>query len=144
MLGFGRSTFSHLSVAGLCFWGVAFLGGCAGSSDAPPRFSLSGQVTFDGKPVPAGTILFSPDSSQGNQGPGTSTTIEQGAYRTRPQKGVIGGPMLVEITGYDGIPIEVDGEKMENGKMLFKPYRTEIDLPHESFQHDFDIPKSAQ
>ena len=36
----------------------------------PARYDLKGSITYAGKPVPAGYILFAPDKSKGNDGPG--------------------------------------------------------------------------
>ena len=75
--------------------------GCSGSS-GPPRYPVEGSVTYDGKPVPAGQIVFEPDSTAGNQGPASYATIDHGRFATPRGKGTVGGPHRVRITGTDG------------------------------------------
>lgn len=42
--------------------------GCWGTGDAGDRVSVAGKVTFkDGKPVPRGVVIFTPDSSKENK-----------------------------------------------------------------------------
>ncbi|HWL10086.1 MAG TPA: hypothetical protein VNQ76_16895 [Planctomicrobium sp.] len=121
---------------------AAVTSGCSNKTpDGPARYALSGNVTFDGKPVPTGTIRFSPDREKGNQGPGTIADIRHGKYQTLPGKGIVGGPMVVEISGSDGIPVEVSGETIPSGTALIESYRTEINLPKETATRDFDIRK---
>ena len=65
--------------------GSLALVGCGGAVESgPPRFRLSGKVTFDGKPVPAGTIYFEPAT-----GPAGSAQIKDGQYDTA--NGMAGG-----------------------------------------------------
>lgn len=73
----------------------------AGCSDSgPKRYRLQGTVEFDGKPVPAGTVYFDPDSAKGNKGPQGYATIVDGKFDTeKGGKGHVGGPMRVRIVG---------------------------------------------
>lgn len=110
----------------------AGLAGCGGRGDETRRFDLSGAVTFDGRPVPAGTILFEPDSSQGNKGPAGFAKIADGRFNTAASgKGTIGGPHVVRITGSDKAT-------------LFSDYVTQADLPKEKSTKDFEVPASAK
>lgn len=107
--------------------------GCAETQDGPSRYLVKGTVQFQGKPVPVGSISFEPDSKQGNPGPGTTASIRDGKFETPADRGTIGGPHILSITGYDGIPYEVPGEGTDpNGKSLFTNYTTTFDLPRES------------
>lgn len=116
------------------------LAGCSGT-DGPSQYELSGTVTFQGKPVPAGTITFEPDAVKGNRGPQGFATIKDGRYDTREDgRGSVGGAQVVRISGSDGIDA---GETFPTGKPLFEPYTTSVDLPKESSTHDFDVPASA-
>jgi len=134
------SALSFLIVPFVC----GFLAGCGGSPpDGPQRYQLSGKVSFDGKAVPAGTVYFSPDQKQGNQGPGTIAMIKNGTYRTLNGKGVVGGPMLVEVNGSDGVAVQRDGMMDESGTPLFSPYKFNVDLPKENSTHDIVVPKRA-
>ena len=49
--------------------------GCGKTNTGTPRVDLRGNVTWNGRPVPAGYILFSPDASQNNSGPQGMATI---------------------------------------------------------------------
>jgi hypothetical protein len=44
--------------------------GCG--SSGPPRYHISGKVTYGGQPVAAGSVMLVPDTSQGNTGPAVS------------------------------------------------------------------------
>lgn len=111
------------------------LGGCGGQS-GPARYDLSGTVTYDGQPVPAGEVVLEPDGSKGNTGPGSLATIRDGKYQTEPAMGVVGGAYIARITGFDGVPV---GD-LSQGTPLFSNYTTTIDLPHEAATHDFQVP----
>lgn len=112
--------------------------GCSPVEKGPTRFAVRGQVMFDGKPVPKGRIAFEPDAAAGNMGPGGYGSIDNGTYATYPRMGAVGGPHLVRISGFDGVP---SGEMIEGGP-LFAEYTTTIDLPLNNTTVDFDIPKS--
>lgn len=110
--------------------------GCA-KSDGLERYQLSGTVTYDGQPVPKGEIQFTPNSREGNPGPGTFLKIENGHYETAYGKGVLGGSYGVRIVGYDGKA----NSDSDLGVSLFKPYSEKIDLPKEDSTQDFEISK---
>lgn len=111
--------------------------GCGESG--PPSYDVSGTVTFDGQPVPAGKIMFEPDRSAGNEGPRGIAMIKDGQYQTLPDKGAIGGPHIVRIFGFDGIrPKGWSGSDF--GTPIFPRYETKVDLPREPSTHDFDVP----
>jgi len=106
--------------------------GCGGESD---RYEVSGTVTFHGRPVPGGRILFVPDRGKGNAGTGSVAEIHEGKYRTRTGKGSVGGPHQVTIYGDDGtMPTET------TSNALFPPYRATVELPHAEAHHNFAIP----
>ncbi|PQO38674.1 hypothetical protein C5Y96_01970 [Blastopirellula marina] len=112
-------------------------GGC-GAGDSSVH--LTGHVTYDGQPVPRGTITFSPDGKQGNTGHGSKAIITDGAYTTQESFGLVGGPHVVRIEGFDGV---ANGDNLD-GKLLFPPHEESYDLPMESGEYDFDIPKSTK
>lgn len=114
---------------------VGMLSGCGGAS-GPTRYELSGHVLHQGNPVPIGEIILRPDAAAGNDGPGSVTEIRDGAYRTEPGRGVVGGPYLVEIMGFDGVPV---GESTE-GAVLFEPVTRKVELPRQASTHDFEVP----
>jgi len=112
---------------------------CSGCGpDGPQRFHVSGHVTFGGKPVPAGTIIFEPDDSKKNEGPQGMAPITDGRFDTaREGKATVGGPHRVTILGCDGVNVS---EVSPQGRPLFEPYLTTADLPKKQSQVDFDVP----
>src|SRR5262245_247161 len=98
--------------------GLALLAGCGGG---PKRLHLSGQVLYNGQPVPAGEIYFDPDVAKGKDGPQGFARIENGRYDTR--KGGVpltAGPHVVRILGFDGNARP--GADVLYGKRLFPEY----------------------
>ena len=121
-----------LAAAGAALLGAA---GC-GSDGGPTRYDLSGKVTYNGQPVRAGYILFSPDTS----GPGAQAGIKDGRYQTPAGQGTIGGPHVVTISGFDGVAFEDGPVKNPMGKRLFTSCQVKADLPKEAGTHDFSVP----
>lgn len=117
---------------------VAVNTGCGGGRDAR-QYHVSGTVTYDGQPVPAGAVVFEPDTAQGNAGPPGFAPIRQGRFDTRSGKGVVGGPHVVKISGSDGQPDDLG--LFPSGTPLFPEYVHRVDLPQESSTHEFDVPK---
>lgn len=103
---------------------------------------LRGKVTFDGQPVATGDVILEPNSAKGNSGPGTIARITDGRYETPAGKGIVGGEYSVTIRGYDGKE-DPNTEAAANspGNALFPAYRTEINLPGDGTEVDFEIPK---
>ena len=88
--------------------------------------------------MPFGEIIFEPDSSAGNSGPQGFAEIVNGKYETASDRGMVGGPHTVLISGY---PTDPSNEDEENPtEPLFQGYKTSIDLPKESSTQDFEIP----
>jgi hypothetical protein len=110
----------------------------AGCSSSEKIYDLSGAVTFQGKPIPAGHIVFEPDTTAGNSGGPGFAKIKDGRYDTRvlEGRGTVGGPHLVRIHGLDGVP---RGELL-NGIPLFPEHSTTADLPKRTATQDFDVP----
>ncbi|QDU73537.1 hypothetical protein Pan97_05120 [Bremerella volcania] len=112
----------------------------AGCNYGDSTVHLTGHVTYDGKPVPRGTITFSPDTKQGNAGHGSKAIIQDGTYTTRESFGLVGGPHVVRIEGFNGI---AHGDNLD-GQILFKPHEESYDLPMESGEYDFEVPKTTK
>lgn len=108
------------------------MAGCS-KQTGPPRYSLSGTVTFRGEPVPLGTIAFEPDTSQGNRGPAGYADIIGGRFQTH--LGAVGGPHIVRISGASGPMIDESKDTT-----LFSDYTTTRDLPQQTATLDFDVP----
>jgi hypothetical protein len=119
--------------------------GCGGS-DAPETFHLSGNVTFDGKPVASGRIRFMPDSSKGNSGTAGYAEIKEGKFDTSAGgKGHVSGPMIVSIEATD--PSQEaspdDPDPQPSAPPPFPRYQTTVELPKEDTTKDFEVPADA-
>lgn len=107
--------------------------GCSSKSDGPERFQLEGAVTVKGKPVRDGQIFFSPNNSRGNSGPGAVAFISDGRYSTPADHGVVGGPYIAEIVGYDQ---DFDPSSDAEPPVSINT-KVEVDLPKKAGTHDF-------
>jgi hypothetical protein len=113
------------------------------------RYAISGSVTLEGKPIPAGTITFVPF---GAGKPGRTAgfcEIKAGKYATKTGRNPGSGPHRVMIGGCDGVPYQSQmGEITENhpmGKPLFPTHIVEIDVPEKNGSvFDFDVPGKPQ
>jgi hypothetical protein len=111
------------------------LAGCGGER----TYNLSGTVTFKGRPVPVGQIVFEP--AAGNRGAPAFAKIKDGHYDTSLDgHGTLGGPHIVLIHGRDGV---ARGELL-NGLSLFSDFSTTVDLPKKNATRDFEVPASAK
>lgn len=120
--------------ASLCLMSVW---GCG--NNGPVRYEVRGDITYEGSPVPGGTITFEPDRAKGNIGQRAYAKITDGTFKTIDSKGVIGGPHLVTIYATDGVP---NGPDYQMGTPLRQPsFRTEVDLPQEDTEMNFDVPR---
>jgi hypothetical protein len=104
----------------------------AGCDSGSARHDLSGRVSFNGKPVPAGKIYFIPDVRQQNSGPQGYADIKDGFYDTRKSgQRSVSGPVTVRIEGQDG------------HTALFVGYEVAFELSPDSTTKDFEVPSSA-
>src|SRR5688572_5783063 len=94
-------------------------------------YLVSGTVTYQGQPVPRGTMLLTPDSSKGNSGPAVALDIVDGKFETPPTARTRhrGGAYRVYIDGFDG-NAKPEAE-LPLGRALFMEYETELTLPEE-------------
>jgi len=115
--------------------------GLLGCSSGEKRYRVSGSVTFKGKPVPEGYIVFEPDSSKGNQGGPGRAKILDGKYDTSEGEnvGVLGGPHLIIIQGFDKMITGLSGQEVTLPKSLFTDYRVSVDLPKKDGVMDFEV-----
>jgi hypothetical protein len=126
----GRSTvFAVLVVA---------IAGCGGGEK---RYRLSGSVTFKGAPVPEGYIVFEPDGSKGNTGGPGRAKILDGKYDTNldDSVGVLGGPHLIRISGFDKKITGATAAEVALPKSLFTDYTLSEDLPKQDGIKDFSV-----
>jgi hypothetical protein len=130
--------FNYHPVTANCVFLLA-LNVLAGCSSGERTYQLAGAITYDGKPVPAGHIIFEPDTNASNNGGSGFAKIKDGHYDTRilDGRGIVGGPHVVRIYGTDGIP---RGELL-NGIPIFQEYTTTAELPKKNGTVDFAVPK---
>lgn len=124
---------SLLSLTALC--------GC-GKSDSQ-RVAVWGDVTWKGKPVPAGVVYFNPDAKKGNKGPQGFALIKGGHYDSRDEKskGCVTGPLVAVVQGCSGNGIS---GSFPYGRPLFAPHEISLDVAVEGGQVDLAIPDSAK
>lgn len=114
------------------------LPGCSGRQTGPERHPLKGSITFDGKPIRHGRIMFTPDVDKGNRGPGSIAFIKDGAYETYEGKGIVGTAYTVDITGYcQEIDLSADNLPPPEVDKIFS-----VDLPEEGGTYDFELKSS--
>jgi len=113
--------------------------GCGSrQSDGPRRYSVQGEITFKGKPVPAGQIHFQPDRKKGNSGPTTIVNIAEGKFATGKGRGVVGGAYIVQVTGYDS---NIHGPEYSLDKEpLFPLYEYADNFPMENSTIQIEVP----
>ena len=111
-----------------------------GCNRGPTMYHVSGTVTFDGQPVPAGRIEFNPDFTQKNDGPQGFADIKNGTFDTRKGgQGHGGGPIVIRIEGFDGKSSNPESV----GTPIFAVHEIKRDLPKESSTQTLEVPKSA-
>ena len=117
---------------------VLLLALTVGCSSKPEMAHVSGKVTFQGKPVPAGWISFTPESGKGSV---RMCYIKDGVYDSskEPDPGIHPGKNMVKIAGFDGnkMPYWVQG------KQIFNMVDETFDVPAGSTTKDWGIPESA-
>ena len=124
--------------------GVALcvLVGC-GRPHGPQRYRVSGNVTFDGKPLPQGRIAFDPVEPvtfDGKRIGGGFAPIRDGLYSTDTYgRGHLGGPHRIVITGHAATPLDPTATEPVYPP-LFAPYETVVDLPNTAVVRDFTVP----
>ena len=127
---FERAILAACAVAALCPAGCGPRG--------RTRYSLEGNVTFQGQPVPGGEVILQPDSAKGNRGPGAYCDIVNGRFSTPPGKGHVGGPHRLRIMGFEYSTDAATGDRI--GRELFPIYDLELDLPRASSVQEFVVP----
>lgn len=111
---------------------IVAVAGC--SDDGPKRYRVSGAVTFDGRPIPYGEVLFTPDGAKRNAGPQGIAPIKDGKFDTAAAGGMGagGGPTVVRVNGMTG----------PGGKTLCE-YECPVDLPRADGPLDVAVPKKG-
>jgi hypothetical protein len=91
---------SGLVVLGLEIVALAAISGCGGG-DGLNRKMISGTVTCDGKPVPAGSILFEPETYE--SGTAVGATVRDGLFTISERDGPVPGAYKVRVYMSSGI-----------------------------------------
>ncbi|MCG8587579.1 MAG: hypothetical protein MI757_22965 [Pirellulales bacterium] len=116
--------------------------GCFGNE--VERYDLSGNVTIGGKPVPLGEVSFAPDVQRGNSGPGAVAQIKDGRFETAPDRGTVGGPHRITVTGFDGLaPRRGNKDTHPLGNVLVAGHVIEADLPKADSSFDIELPEDV-
>jgi len=112
--------------------------GCGGGT--PPMSQLSGTVTFKGKPIPAGNVMFTPDVSVAG-GQIRMFMVKDGLYDSSkdPSPGLKAGQYEVTIMGYDGKQIT----NFFQGKQIFNSVKEEMTVQQGASKKDFNVPDAA-
>jgi len=97
------------TAAVLIAWLGAAATGCGGPK-GPPTFEVSGDVTFAGKPVEQGSIVFDPVSGTGGS---AIAGIDNGRYSAR----VPAGEMILRVSA-----VRTTGEKDQYGEPVSESY----------------------
>lgn len=123
----------------LCMLGQS----CGSGGSGVKLYDVSGTVTYDGKPIPYGSILFIADADEGNSGPQGVATIEDGKFDTaNAGRGVVGGAYTVIIKGRSVQGSQQDDEG-EADPPLFSDYKTTASFPKENSIQKFDVPEGV-
>jgi hypothetical protein len=127
---------ARLHLTGVLAW---MLVSCGCGERGPQRYEVSGVVTLDGRPLPAGQLVFTPDVTRDNSGVQAKAEIKDGRFTTTSGFGSIGGPHRVELQGFDGVPHQGPEFLHTQGKPLFAPTSAEVDLPRQSAKLVIDV-----
>lgn len=120
----------------ICLLGISgtlcFLSGCGGQSGIE-RVGVTGSVTFEGKPVPFGSVKFEPDRKRGGTGPSGFAQIIDGRFDTQADgRGSVKGPVIVTIQG-----VATDAVY---APQIFQPYQTTAEISSEGKPLSFEVP----
>ena len=120
--------------------GLLMLAGCGGSGDKITLYDVSGTVSYNGEPVPFGSVLFLADADEGNAGPQGVAEIEDGKFDTSVAgRGVVGGAYKVIIQGRKE-QSSADDDEGAVVPPLFTDYTTSIVFPEENSVQTFEVP----
>lgn len=113
------------------------LAGC--SSDT--LHDVTGTVTYDGKPLPAGVVWFDPDAKHPGNPPQGFAYVKDGKFNSAEQgRGIKPGSYLIRVEGFDGKP----GNELPMGKPLFTNFEEKRDLPKGPVTLELTVPKGGK
>jgi hypothetical protein len=131
-----RKLLQWLLLRSLLLAAALFSIGCSGDDG---KYAVSGAVTFKGESVPAGEIRFTPDTSKGHKGPVVLARIKEGRYETPRDKGVVGGPYQLRVSGYGAAGNSKDPTAPDFGRPLFPIHLRSVELPKEDHEYHIEI-----
>ena len=116
---------------------------CLSACDKKEGINVSGTVTFEGTPVPAGILVFVPNRRQGNEGINAMADIEEGQIKLK-ERLVAPGPCRVQISAYDGVPLQVGEHTERLGTMLVPIQMVEVELPENNAELNISMKKVSE
>jgi hypothetical protein len=97
---------------------AAVLAGCSEQGDTLPRQTVSGTVTFEGKPLAKGVIQFYPEPPTRPGGVAASGTIEGGKFTVAQSEGPTPGDYKVAIFASSGERAQSDEAPGKGGALM--------------------------
>ena len=135
---------SHVWAIPVALIGLSGMYACGCGTGEIKRYNISGNVTYNGKPVPAGTIAFEPVGRDISPG---FATIKDGKYDTAENGvGQIGGEQVVRITGDARSPVDPNSFQADSyvAKELFPKFQMNAKLPKRRSTQDFEVPRATK
>ncbi|MDO5552223.1 MAG: hypothetical protein Q4G68_00550 [Planctomycetia bacterium] len=132
----GKSFFER---TGYCLLLVVLLT-CIGCNSKAKQYSFSGNVTYNGTPVPYGSVVFTPDSSRGTVGTQVVAAIEDGRYSLTAVNGLVAGYYSVEVSGLHNMR---EGDSGPVADTLFENQRESVEVQPDALTRDFNIEGTA-
>ena len=133
------STRVHARDLCACLLAVVVLIGTFGCAESAPEvLNVAGNVTYRGRPIPAGFVVFNPDRKQGNSGPQGFALINDGRFDTSQDgQGAVPGFVNMIVNGYDGRKAT---ETSPHGSPLFVPYEKQVEISPSTSTFNVDVP----
>lgn len=86
------------------------IAGCGGYGDGLPRLAVSGKATLAGDPVSGGTLTLVPTG----KGPSCGTSVTDGAFLFRRDRGPVAGEYTVRLTPALTKPVVAEPEQSQS------------------------------
>jgi hypothetical protein len=123
-------------------WSALFIVACGCGKDDLVRHEVEGTVTFAGKNVEAGQVMFEPDVELGMVAPSGFARIENGAYKITREAGPIAGRYRFRVVGFDMARVKTTAEGSDV-PMLFPEYVTNVTIPPPDDRFDIEVPAAS-
>jgi len=117
------------------------------------QIEVSGTVTYEGQPVPAGVVYFEPTVEAGMTAPTGFAIIRDGRFRTDRVHRPGPGPYVARVTGGDGRrqgpvasldPENPPEQAMQLGEAWFRDREIPVDLPDEDVVLELRVPSADE